>query len=239
MKAFIFAAGLGTRLHPLTLSKPKALVEADGRTLIERCICCLKAAGINDFVINVHHFAEQIEDYLAKHNNFDCNILISDERKQLLDTGGAVAAARDLLGNEPFLIHNVDIVSNLNITSFLSKGLQGAAARLVVSQRQTSRYLLIDKDSKLCGWTNVKTGEIRGPALNMHPSDYYKAAFSGIHIFGPQLFPNMDKWPSCFSIIDFYLSVCDIFPIEAEFCPELIIKDLGTPQAIASFSDFQ
>ncbi|MBO7480229.1 MAG: NTP transferase domain-containing protein, partial [Bacteroidales bacterium] len=166
MKAFIFAAGLGTRLRPLTLDRPKALVEVAGKTMLERTFDTLKEAGFTDFVVNVHHFADQIVDYLERNDNFGCNVAISDEREMLLDTGGAIKAAQKLLGDEPFLVHNVDIISNLDIRSFVSEGLDGALARLVVSDRQSSRKLLFDAEDCLCGWHNLNTGETKGPAAS-------------------------------------------------------------------------
>ncbi|MBO7372513.1 MAG: NTP transferase domain-containing protein, partial [Bacteroidales bacterium] len=208
MKAFIFAAGLGTRLRPLTLDKPKALVEVAGKTMLERTFTTLKEAGFTDFVVNVHHFADQITDYLAANDNFGCNVAISDERDMLRDTGGAVKAARELLGDEPFLIHNVDIISNLDIRGFVSGGLDGALARLVVSSRQSSRKLLFDEDDCLCGWLNISNGEVRGPAAQTPEMVRSILAFSGIHFLSPEDFSLMESWPDKFSIIDFYLSVC-------------------------------
>ena len=235
MKAFIFAAGLGTRLRPLTDDRPKALVEVGGKTLLERAVSTLKEAGFLDFVINVHHFADQITDYLAQHDNFGCNIAVSDERRLLLDTGGAVVAARGLLGDEPFLIHNVDIISNLDIRNFVAKGLDGALARLVVSDRPSSRRLLFDGDGCLRGWHNVKTGEVRGPAASRPSVVRQELAFSGIHLISPAIFDLMKGWPEKFSIIDFYLFACASHRIEA-FVPDgFRLRDMGTPQAVAAF----
>ncbi|MBO4657438.1 MAG: nucleotidyltransferase family protein [Bacteroidales bacterium] len=235
MKAFIFAAGLGTRLRPLTLDKPKALVEVGGKTMLERTITTLKDAGFGDFVINVHHFADKIERYLAENDNFGCNIAISDERAMLLDTGGAIASARRLLGDEPFLVHNVDIVSNLDIRSFVAEGLDGALAKLVVSDRQSSRKLLFDEEDCLCGWVNIKTGEVRGPASVTPEICRRILAFSGIHMLSPEVFDLMAGWPDKFSIIDFYLATCACHRILAHVPASLHLQDMGTPAAVAAF----
>ena len=237
MKAFIFAAGLGTRLRPLTLDKPKALVEVGGKTMLERTINTLKDAGFSDFVVNVHHFADKIESYLAENDNFGCNISISDERALLLDTGGAVAAARRLLGDEPFLVHNVDIMSNLDIRGFVDEALDGALARLVVSDRPSSRRLLFDEDNCLCGWLNVKTGEVRGPAAETPEIVRNILAFSGIHIISPEVFDLMASWPAKFSIIDFYLATCATHRIVSHVPANFKLQDMGTPEAVAAFSE--
>ncbi|MBO7585237.1 MAG: nucleotidyltransferase family protein, partial [Bacteroidales bacterium] len=226
MKAFIFAAGLGTRLRPLTLDKPKALVEVAGKTMLERTFTTLKEAGFTDFVVNVHHFADQITDYLAANDNFGCNVAISDERDMLRDTGGAVKAARELLGDEPFLIHNVDIISNLDIRGFVSGGLDGALARLVVSSRQSSRKLLFDEDDCLCGWLNISNGEVRGPAAQTPEMVRSILAFSGIHFLSPEVFSLMESWPDKFSIIDFYLSVCASHRLLATIPASFQLRDL-------------
>ena len=237
MKAFIFAAGLGTRLRPLTLDRPKALVEVAGKTMLERSFDTLKDAGFTDFVVNVHHFADQIVDYLAEHDNFGCNVAISDERALLLDTGGAIAAAQDLLDDEPFLVHNVDIISNLDIRGFVEEGLDGALAKLVVSDRQSSRKLLFDADDCLCDWKNLRTSEIKGPAAARPELAVRELAFSGIHLISPEVFDLMEKWPARFSIIDFYLALSFDHSIRASVPEGLTIQDMGTPEAVAGFSE--
>ena len=163
MKAMIFAAGLGTRLKPLTDNKPKALVEVGGKTMLELVILKLKEAGFNEIVINIHHFGQQIIDYLKANNNFGLTIHISDERDYLLDTGGGIKKATPfLMGNEPFLVHNVDIFSNVDLRQLYENHLKsGATATLLVSQRKTARYLLFNKENKLCGWHNNETGEVK------------------------------------------------------------------------------
>ncbi len=208
MQAMIFAAGLGTRLKPLTDSIPKALVEVGGQTLLQRTIERLRACGARRVVINVHHFAKDIIDYLQAHENFGMEIAISDESQGLLETGGGLKKAGCLfLSTDNILIHNVDIISNVDLQAFYAH--QGQAdALLLVSQRQTKRYLLFDDEMRLVGWTNVETGEVRSPYPNLQPQTCKKLAFAGIHSFSPRLLASMDSYPDRFSIIDFYLDQC-------------------------------
>lgn len=210
MKAMIFAAGLGTRLKPLTDDKPKALVEVGGKPLLEHTINKLKASGFDEIIINVHHFADQIVDFLKSKKNFEINIQISDEREKLLDTGGGIKKAEWFLNDgEPFLIHNVDIFSNLNLKELYAFHTQktDVLSTLVVSQRDTFRYLLFDENQTLKGWINEKTGETK-PTENLDASLYSKLAFSGIQVVSPKIFELMEKWEDKFSIIDFYLQNC-------------------------------
>ena len=159
----IFAAGLGTRLKPLTEKIPKALVRVGDKTLLERVINKLKGAGTDKIVVNVHHFSNQIIDYLRRNDNFGVEILISDESDKLLDTGGGIKKASSLLSKtSPVLIHNVDILSNVNLKSFYESNLNNDAT-LLVSKRKTKRYLLFDSDMRLVGWTNIETGEVKSP----------------------------------------------------------------------------
>ena len=149
--------------------------------------------------------------------------------------GGAIASARRLLGDEPFLVHNVDIVSNLDIRSFVAEGLDGALAKLVVSDRQSSRKLLFDEEDCLCGWVNIKTGEVRGPASITPEICRSILAFSGIHMLSPEVFDLMAGWPDKFSIIDFYLATCANHRILAHIPASLHLQDMGTPAAVAAF----
>ena len=240
MKAFILAAGMGERLRPLTNDKPKAIVEVAGMTMLERTIQNLACAGIRSFVVNVHYLGGQIIDFLAEHDNFGYDIKISDERDLLRDTGGALKHAAALLkGEGKFLIHNVDIVSNLDMPWFIGRSLiSDADASLLVSDRATSRYLLFDDNDLLVGWTNVKTGEVKTPYKGLQV-DYCKMkAFSGIHIMSNWMLSQMPAWPEKFSIIDFYLELCRSYKIEAVEYPGLQLKDLGTPAAVAGFKNF-
>lgn len=209
MKAFILAAGLGTRLKPLTDRMPKALVPIDGIPMLQRQILRMKESGIDDIVVNVHHFADQIEEFLRANGNFGCRIAISDERDLLRETGGAIRHAAPLLAGSPdglVLVHNVDIITDIDYT--LIRPDASAMANLVVSRRDTSRYLLFDEDMKLAGWTNVSTGEVRMPDGTAKPENCSKFAFSGIQIISVGMLPLMESWPEKFSIIDFYLNIC-------------------------------
>ena len=211
-QAMIFAAGLGTRLKPLTDTMPKALVRIGGEPLIKHVILRLKEAGFQRIVVNVHHFAQQIIDYLEENEHFGLDIRISDETEQLLETGGGIKKARDLFDpHSPVLIHNVDILSNVDLTAFYEHACSsGAEATLLVSERQTKRYLLFDDEYRLVGWTNKETGEVKSPHnwVKDELQSLQMLAFSGIHVFSPALFPMMDQWPDRFPIIDFYLNAC-------------------------------
>lgn len=235
MKALILAAGLGTRLRPLTDDRPKALVEVCGRTMLERTLDTLSQAGISDFVVNVHHFAQKIVDFLAVHDNFGFNIEISDESDLLRNTGGAIRhAAPYLSGEEMFLVHNVDIMSNLDIGWLAGRASSnGALATLAVSVRETSRYLLCDGAGRLVGWTNVKTGEVRTPYDNLDVTKCRKVAFSGIHVISGKIFDMLAEYPEEFSVIDLYLDLCKKYYIDCAEYPGLELKDLGTAAAIA------
>lgn len=209
MKAMIFAAGLGTRLKPITDTLPKALVPIAGKPLLEHVILKLKASGFDEILINVHHFPDQIIDFIRANHAFDIRIEISDESNMLLDTGGGVKKAIAFFDDKkPFLVHNVDILSNINLTELYNQHLRtNPLATLVVSNRNTFRYLLFADDMRLCGWINEKTAETK-PADLHHPERYNKLAFSGIQVLSPQVFDFMDSYPDKFSIMDFYLQNC-------------------------------
>ena len=238
MKALIFAAGLGTRLKPLTDTMPKALVPVGGRPLIEHVALKLKKAGIEEGVVNVHHFAGQIEQWIR--NQDIMRLEVSDESELLLETGGGVFHARPLLeGCGRFLVHNVDILSDLDIRWFESCVKEDALATLLVSDRKTSRYLLFDPDTmRLVGWTNISTGEVRSPYPDLDVAGCVRMAFSGIHILSDKVFGHLQAYARekglCqdadaprFPIMDFYLSVClrsNIYGVKAD---DLHLVDVG------------
>ena len=235
MKALIFAAGLGTRLKPLTDNRPKALVEVKGEPLLAHVLHKLARSGYTEVVINVHHFGEQIIDYVATHPIEGMTIRISDERAELLDTGGGIrqAGTRFTQDGAPFLIHNVDIFSNLDLKEFYTAHPTTEGATLFVSERKTSRYLLFrPSDNRLVGWTNVQTGEVKSPYPNLRVEDCRMYAFAGIHLFSPSLLPLMADWPQRFSIIDFYLSVADKVPIIGMPKADLQLIDVGKPETL-------
>lgn len=241
MKAFVFAAGLGTRLKPWTDTMPKALVPYSGKPMLGHLADRLKDAGVDELVINVHHFAEQIVRYVRSENDFGIRVQISDESDALLDTGGGLLHARAFLegGTEPFIAHNVDILSNLDIRAFYDSGLEeDAVAKLLVSDRDSSRKLLFDKDMRLVGWKNLKTGQAKG-----HPeSAAFEYAFAGVHLVSPSIFRVFEQYPQfngAFSIMDFYLSVCENHRIRGYLQDGLRVLDLGKPEALAMAGKFR
>ncbi len=335
----IFAAGLGTRLKPLTDTMPKALVRVGGQPLLWHVIHRLKAVGVERIVVNVHHFPDQIIDYLKANDHFGLDIRISDEREQLLETGGGIKKARPLFDpDSPILIHNVDILSNADLAALLenycpysqtstlpnSQTLQQSnycpnsqtpklpnsptpqrstfnvqRSTLLVSPRKSTRHLIFDGGMRLIGWYNETTGEVKSPFPEVHeafsegqgaghfsegqgagcrvqenttppvetghalsaatssqPANYCPnsptpklpdsptpklpnsptfnvQSFSGIHVFSPTLFPLMDEWPDRFSIIDFYLKVCDRADIRGVADDHLRLLDVGKLDSLA------
>ncbi len=248
MQAMIFAAGLGTRLKPLTDRIPKALVSVGGEPLLKRVIFQLKDAGFTRIVVNVHHFSNQIIDYLRDNDNFGMDIRISDESDKLLETGGGIRKAWHLFDQqEPVLIHNVDILSNVDLNKFyrletkdlLSKDSDAPlAARLLVSERKTKRYLLFDDTMRLVGWTNIETGEVKSPYPNLNPKEYKMYAFSGIHMVAPSIFPLMEQEPDKFPIMDFYLKHCDKVRIEGYVKNNLKLMDVGKQETLKEAEKF-
>ncbi len=239
MKALIFAAGLGTRLKPLTDTMPKALVPIDGKPLLEHVILKLKAAGFNQIIINVHHFPDQIIEFLKSKNNFDLRIEISDERDKLLDTGGGVKKAKWFFDDgKPFLVHNVDILSNIDLQSLYQQHLETSPlATLVVSERDTFRYFLFDEEARLKGWINEKTGEVRPDHLT-HTELYNKLAFSGIQVLSPDVFKLMEHFPDHFSIVDFYLRNAAQQQIKAYVPHALKMIDVGKLNVLTEAEQF-
>lgn len=201
--AFVFAAGLGTRLYPLTSDKPKALVRLKGVPLLKLVIDKIIASGIDDIVINVHHFADMITDYV-RHQAFDARIRISDERAYLRDTAGGLRFGEPLLGqSELLLLHNVDIISSISLPKMIQSHIHSKAdVTLAVRKRETSRYLIFDRDNmQLCGWHDNRTGKAIRVIDTQQPTDL---AFSGIHVMSRSVvdcIPSVEKS----SLIPFYL----------------------------------
>jgi len=235
MKALIFAAGLGTRLRPLTDTMPKALVPVAGVPMLERVLTKLRDAGIDAFVVNVHHFAEQIERFLSEHD-FGVPVALSREEREPLETGGGIKHAAPLLASPAgrFLVHNVDILSDLDIRWFLEQDDPSALATLLLIDAPADRYLLFDDDMRLVGWTNVRTGEVKSPYLpDFDPGRFHRYSFCGIHIVSEAVFERMAGWPDQFSIIDFYLSACADGTIRGVLAPDLHLIDIGSPEKLA------
>ena len=268
-QAMIFAAGLGTRLKPLTDTMPKALVRVGGEPLLRHVVLRLKDAGYTHIVVNVHHFAQQIIDYLAANDHFGIDIRISDEREALLETGGGIKKAIPLFDDEtPLLIHNVDILDNVDYEWFYRQHLDSEDAVLLVSWRKTKRYLLFDHAMRLMGWMNVETGEVKSPFpwlrnAKVTIDDSYRAivseqcppfetssteggleealyafAFSGIHSFSPRLFPLMERFPERFPIMDFYLQTCHRTRIYGCIKDDLHILDVGKLDSLDAAETF-
>jgi len=206
MKAMIFAAGLGTRLKPLTDTMPKALVPLAGKPLLQWQVEKLRDAGITEMVVNVHHFPDMIIDTIRRNKGWGCDIQISDERDMLLDTGGGLKKMRNAqctMHNDPILACNVDILSNVDIRDLICRYEQTGASQLVVSERATQRYLCFDEQQSLCGWTNIATGELKG-------RDGRHLAFSGMQILDAEVLNRLDEMAEDkFSLIDFYLHMCE------------------------------
>lgn len=241
MKAMIFAAGLGTRLKPLTDRMPKALVPVAGRPMLEHVILKLKAAGFNELVINIHHFGEQILDFLRANQNFGLTIHISDERDCLLDTGGGIRKAEPFFrGNEPFLVHNVDILSDTDLKALYEFHRQsGNDATLLASRRKTVRYLLFNENERLCGWINKDTLQTKPEGFAYDPEHHREYAFSGIHVISPSLFQYMDEqWTGKFSIMDFYLQTCHEARIGGRLTDTLRLIDIGKPETLTLAEEF-
>jgi len=207
VKAMVLAAGLGTRLRPLTESRPKALMEVGGRTLLEITLTRLRESGVSEAIVNVHHFAEMVVDYLKAKNNFGMRIEISREDTLLLDTGGGLKKAAWFFqengrANEPFILHNVDVISNIDLKQMIQVHTQSSAlATLAVQHRQSSRQLLFDGAMQLCG---RKAGRDQQPKLIRPVQNFEQMAFAGIHVISPRLLPMIQE-DGVFSIIDVYL----------------------------------
>jgi NDP-sugar pyrophosphorylase family protein len=235
MKAMILAAGLGTRLRPLTDDRPKALVEVAGRTLLEITLSHLRAFGVREVIINVHHFADMIVDYLKKNDSFGIRVEISRE-EILLDTGGGLKKAAWFFldsssADEPFILHNVDVISTIDLERMVQFHREHQAlATLAVQDRETSRYLLFDERRRLCG---RRAGRDQAPELARPAWQAQAWAFSGIHVISPRLFAMISEG-GVFSIISTYLRLAamgeEIIAFRAD---EYYWRDLGRPENVA------
>ena len=228
MQAMIFAAGLGTRLKDETADKPKALVEVGGKPLLQRAIEKLSTEGVTRIVVNVHHFAPQVIDFIQS-KDWGVPVLISDESDKLLETGGGLKFASHLFSpDEPILIYNVDILSNLNLRDVIAEHTKtNAIATLVVRQRETQRYFKFDSEHNLVGWINKKTGETKtSRSENFQEAD--EMAFSGIHIVEPEIFDFMPE-EDRFSIVQVYLELAKTKNIKGYFDNSDLWMDVGKP----------
>ena len=238
MKAMILAAGLGTRLRPLTDDRPKALVTVAGRTLLEITLCRLKSSGVSEVIVNTHHYADMIFEYLKANNNFGMRIEVSRE-ETLLDTGGGLKRAADFFleggsnSQEPFILHNVDVISTIDLERMVRFHQEHSAlATLAVQSRKTSRYLLFDEHGLLCGRrvSGGPTGDNELPELARPAHQVHPLAFSGIHIISPRVFAEMRE-EGAFSIITTYLHLAARNErIVAFRADEYYWRDLGRPE---------
>ncbi len=232
MKAMILAAGLGTRLKPFTEHHPKALFRINGKSLLQRNIEYLQSFGVADIVVNVHHFAGQIIAAIKENNGWGCNVIISDETNEVLETGGGLKKAAHFFENdsEPFILMNADMLTDLDISEMKNLHTKNnPLATLAVTDRATSRYLLFNQSNILCGWLNEKTGEQKG---NVGA----KKAFSGIHIISPKIFSFITE-EGKFSMIDLYIRLTTTQQILAYDHSNGKLIDVGKPESEALASN--
>lgn len=229
-KAMILAAGLGTRFKPWTDQHPKALAPVNGKSLLQRNIEYLQRFGISDVVVNVHHFAEQIVEALTVNKGWGSRFTISDERDMLLETGGGLKKAGPLLEGAPFVLMNVDILTDMDLGAMITDHFHAgnrALATLAVTNRSTSRYFLFNRQDELCGWRNVSTGQER----MARPTDtLIQKAFSGIHVIDEGIFPFIGRTGK-FSMVDVYLDLAAQYPIRGFDHSHSRLIDVGKPES--------
>jgi NDP-sugar pyrophosphorylase family protein len=230
-KAMIFAAGLGTRFKPWTDTHPKALALVNDKSLLQRNIEYLQRYGIKDLVVNVHHFADQVIDAVKKNNGWGSNIMISDERDALLETGGGLLKAKDLLvGEETFVTLNADFLTDLDIDDLLAfHKNKNALISFGITNRKTSRYFLFDEENRLCGWRNVNSGEER---ISIKKNGLKEMAYSCVVAFRPEIF-NLIPQRGKFSLVDTYLSLAADHPIYGYDHSGDKLVDVGKPESVA------
>ncbi len=231
MKAMILAAGLGTRLKPFTDNHPKALARVNGKTLLQRNIEYLAQFGIIEIIINVHHFANQIIDIVNANNGFGSKISISDETREVLETGGGLKKASWYFEkeNEPFVVMNVDILTDMNLAEMIKQHKkEKPLATLAVTTRFTSRYFLFDELNHLCGWKNTKTNEQK---ISRESEERNPKAFSGIHVISPEIF-SLIKMKGKFSMVDVYLELAKSRFISAFDHSNSKFIDVGKPESM-------
>ena len=234
--AMVLAAGLGTRLGALTQDRPKALVELNGKPLLQYCIENLTANGFHHIVINVHHFGEQIIDFVDSHH-FDAEIEISDERDLLMDTGGGIVKATPLFkDSKAVLVHNVDIISNVNLGEMCQQFIDSKDdAWLLTQDRETNRKLLFDEENLLVGWTNKAEQQFKWVHAQ-GPLSYQEMAFSGLHFFRNDLFAEFEVKRS--SVIDLYLYLAKTNRILSKPIQPDYWFDLGKPEQLEAAATY-
>ena len=246
MKALVFAAGLGTRLGPITSHMPKALVPVGGEAMLGRVMRKLCFAGFRDIVVTACYKSWMVQDWLRENTPSGATVALSLEPgPDPFETGGGIKFARPLLDDgAPFLVHNVDILSDADLAAFAAKANPDALATLLVTDPRPEdyRFFLFDPaDMSLRGWINTRTGEVRGcvkgaegaPSNAPAASSLRRMSFCGIHVVSPAVFPLMESWPERFSITDFYIKESERHPIYGIAAPKLKIIDIGTPETLA------
>lgn len=230
MRAMILAAGLGTRLKPFTDSHPKALAVVNKKTLLQRNIEYLHSFGISDIIVNIHHFPNQIRDYVRNHNGFGANIVFSDETDAVLETGGGLMKASWYLSDsDPFVLMNVDILTDMNLIRMIeAHQKQKHIATLAVTRRNTSRYFLFDDSGQLVGWENTKTGEKK---ISRSAANYVPKGFSGIHVLSPKIFEVITETGK-FSMTGVYLNLAKRYNISSFDHTGTKFIDVGRPESI-------
>jgi N-acetyl-alpha-D-muramate 1-phosphate uridylyltransferase len=231
-RAMIFAAGLGTRFKPWTDSHPKALAIINGKSLLQRNIEYLQRYGIREVVVNVHHFAGQIIEALTSNQGWGVDFIISDETDRVLETGGGLKKAQPFLDGAPFVLMNVDILTDLDLSLLIRDHfLHQPLATLAVTSRTTSRYFLFDGQQELCGWRNVQTGQERmGRPADTAANVFIPKAFSGIHVIDPAIFPLI-RAEGKFSMVDLYLDLAAVHPIRSFDHSDSRLIDVGKPES--------
>lgn len=237
MEVFLMAAGLGTRLRPLTLHKPKALVEVAGRTLLQINIEQLVRQGASRIVVNVHHFASMMKDFIASHH-WDCEVVVSDESAMLMDTGGGLKKAAPLFSRtQPILVYNVDVLSDISVQEMMSQHLRTKAlATLAVSQRNTQRYLLFNMDNRLVGWRNKASGEERWARQAVR--DCNELAFSGMAVVEPEMLDLLPPADAPYAIVPEYLRLANQHIVNGFCHPAAQWLDVGKPETLPLAKDF-
>lgn len=235
-KALIFAAGLGTRLKPFTDNHPKALAMVNGKSLLQRNIEYLKRFGIQEFIINVHHFSEQIIAFIEKHEKFGAEIHFSNEKTEALETGGGLVYAKPFLtGSLPFIVMNVDILTSLDLSKMYQAHLNHKAlATLAITNRHSSRGFLYNKDGRLIGWKNRTTEETK---ISIDTNEPLMGSFSGIHIIDPIIF-TLTQRTGKFSIVDLYLELAALHSICVYDHTGDTVIDVGKPESIEKAEQF-
>jgi NDP-sugar pyrophosphorylase family protein len=236
MKAMIFAAGIGTRLRPLTDNCPKALIPVGGHPMLKIVIEQLKHYGFDEIILNVHYLGEQIKDFLRKQNNFGIRIEISDETNEILETGGGLWKAREFFDDgKPFLVCNADVFTNIDLQKFYKQHNENnSIATLAVRKRYSSRFLLFDDRDILCGWKNVKTDEVKLPRIPRKQTHQF--AFSGYHIISPEIFKTNNR-EGQFSMVDWYLDICNDHMIKAFHHDDDVWIDIGSAEELAKANE--